>query len=173
MQLTLTDVTTVRDRGALDSATVAGAVTDKQIEAAIAAAYHTMTVEACGYALYAGVRDLSDSDLANTTPDATTLRTDAEKKNDFIDAESYFALMHLESVVQIGKISETGTPMSMQTGREVRTFAPQDEITNTAQRWQDMAYTCLKPYLTLLGKDTDDNPTFVANKKRSMIFTMV
>lgn len=144
MALTLADIATVRDRGALDAPPVAGAITDAQIDAALLLASIRMR-DIVGYGLYLDVTDIMDGDEA-VDPDGDGW-TNGDKKQDFVSAESYLALARLAKVSQLGKMTATGTPMTSQIGREVKTFAPEAETVDTGLTWEKEAYRILSPYI--------------------------
>lgn len=144
MALTLADIATVRDRGALDAPPVAGAITDAQIDAAILLAASRMR-DIVGYGTYLDVDDITDGDVT-VDPDGQGW-TLGNKKQDFITAESYLALARLTKISQLAKMTASGTPMTSQIGREVKTFAPQQETVDTGMAWETEAYRVLKPYI--------------------------
>jgi hypothetical protein len=144
MALTLADIATVRDRGALDAPPVAGAITDAQVDAALMLAAIRMR-DIVGYGTYLDVVDITDGDVTEDPDgDGWTL---GQKKQDFVSAESYLAIAKLAKVSQIGKMTASGTPMTSQMGREVKTFAPEAETVDTGAAWEAEAYRCLKPYI--------------------------
>jgi hypothetical protein len=144
MALTLADIATVRDRGALDAPPVAGAITDAQIDAAVLLAALRLR-DIVGYGFYLDVTEIADGD---TTVDPYGKGwTNGMKKQDFVSAESYLALARLEKISQIGKMTASGTPMTSQIGREVKTFAPGAETVDTGLSWEKEAYRCLAPYI--------------------------
>lgn len=144
MALTLADIATVRDRGALDAPPVAGAITDAQVNAALMLAASRM-VDIVGYASYVAIVAITDGD---TTLDPNGLGwTNGQKKQDFVSAESYLALARLAKVSQLGKMTASGTPMTSQIGREVKTFAPEIETTDTGLAWEKEAYRILAQYI--------------------------
>ncbi len=144
MALTLADIATVRDRGALDAPPVAGAITDQQVDAALLLAAMRMR-DIIGYASYAAIVAIVDGDV---TVDPTGLGwTNGQKKQDFITAESYLALARLAKVSQLGKMTASGTPMTSQIGREVKTFAPEAETVDTGRAWEQEAYRVLSQYI--------------------------
>jgi hypothetical protein len=146
MALTLTTVSAVRSAGALDAPPVAGAITDLQITAAIAPAAMRMK-EIVGYVNYLDIYEITDGD-EEEDPDGEGW-TNGDKKEDFTLAESYLALARLAKVSQLGKITATGTPMTSQIGREVKTFAPEAETVDTGMAWESEAYRILAQYIQL------------------------
>lgn len=144
MPLTLADISSVRTGGALDAPPVAGAITDDQVSAAILLAASRMK-EICGYALYLSIYDITDGDT-DVDPSGEGW-TNGQKKADFVLAESYLSLARLAKVSQLGKLTATGTPMTSQIGREVKTFAPEAETVDTGMAWESEAYRILAQYI--------------------------
>ena len=171
--LTLADIATVRDRGALDAPPVAGAITDAQVDAALMLAASRMK-EIVGYAGYLAIADITDGDVT-IDPNGEGW-TNGDKKQDFVSAESYLALARLAKVSQLGKLTATGTPMTSQIGREVKTFAPEAETVDTGMAWEAEAHRILAQYIQLTLSPAPDPETGLldrvttSNQKLRMAF---
>lgn len=147
--MALTNVTITRQRGALQSATSAGVVTDDQVEAAIKLATPRL-VQFVG-------QDNYDT-VAGWTPEEISADLAKEKKkNAYVDAESYFALGFIPDILKNGQMSATGLEQRTIVGESVTEFAPVDEGQKIRRVWESAAFRVLTPYLDIIKKDSNDD----------------
>lgn len=136
MPQTLTDAAAIRLEASQDAEGLDGAVTDRQLKAAIAQAYLFM-IETVTESVYEAVRTYAGADAVLV-----------KKKDDFRHAEACFALHQLPAILNNRRLTKDGIKKIVENGKFTTQFASQEESKAYGQDWLGLAYRWLSPYLS-------------------------
>lgn len=160
--MALTTAIITRQRGGLSAASTAGVVRDDQLDAAIKLATVRL-VSFVGQTIYDEVAAWTSEQLA-----ADPAKED--KKNAFVDAESYLALSFVPDILKNAQHSASGLEQRTIVGESVTEFAPVEEGQKIRRVWESAALRVLTPYLDIVKKDSNGDDLSI---KRGGLMIMV